>query len=251
MTQHLPTALPLNSASNLRDLGGWPTQDGSRVKSGLVFRAPALTNLSATDQAAIAALGIKLTCDFRGRHESEAAPVTLPGAEVIKLPIEPSVGGSLRDILQTGMASGHTARADMLGLLREAYQAYAVVTHARYRTLFGLLLQRDRLPLLFHCSAGKDRTGFGAALLLRALGVHWDHIMQDYLATNRLWRRESAAGLELPEPMKETLLTAHPELLLAAFAAIDRDYGSFDTYLAQAMGLDHAARATLQSHLLE
>ncbi len=250
MTHDLPAALVLERSSNLRDLGGWPTLDGRRVRTGLVYRAPALTGLSEADLAAVAALGIRTSCDFRGKHESFANPVELAGVTVRKLPIEPSVGGSLRDILLTGEATGHTAAADMLGLLRDAYQAYALVTFERYRTLFELILGADNLPLLFHCSAGKDRTGFGAALLLRTLGVGWDHVMQDYLATNRLWRRESAAMLQLPEPMKEVLLTAHPELLTAAFNAIDAEYGTLEFYLSEAIGLNANAVQDLKAKLL-
>jgi protein-tyrosine phosphatase len=103
---------------------------------------------------------------------------------------------------------------------------------------------------LFHCSAGKDRTGFGAALLLTALGVGWDDVLADYLATNRLWQREIARNFELPPPVKDVLLSAHESLLTAAFDAIRGAYGSVDAYLEQAIGLDTAARAALADRLL-
>ncbi|MEF8764531.1 tyrosine-protein phosphatase, partial [Stenotrophomonas sp. A3_2] len=105
------------------------------------------------------------------------------------------------------------------------------------------------LPLLFHCSAGKDRTGFGAALLLTALGVPWEHVVADYLATNALWRREIARNFELPEGVKEALLSANALLLESAFAAISRNYGGTEAYLEQALGLDRAARAALRARL--
>jgi protein-tyrosine phosphatase len=185
----LPAAVALTRASNLRDLGGYPAAGGRRVRRGVLYRAPALIALSAEDEAAVAALGLRTVCDLRGERESAANPVAVAGADAIKLPIEPTVGAGLRDILRTGVASGHTGAADILELLRQAYQAYALQNFLRYRALFDLLRRDASLPLLFHCSAGKDRTGFGAALVLTALGVSWDHVMHDYLATNRLWRR--------------------------------------------------------------
>jgi protein-tyrosine phosphatase len=246
MTTGLPNSIELENASNLRDLGGWPTSEGSRVRTGLIFRAPALLQLSEKDLATLAGLGIRTVCDLRGKREGTARPVRIAGARHEHFPIEPSVGGSLRDILRTGIATGHTNPDDMMALLREAYQAYALQNFAQYRSLFGVMLADDGAPLMFHCAVGKDRTGFGAALILTALGVGWDDVVADYVATNRLWRRESAV-LEMAQPLKEVLLSAHPELLVAAFAAIKGAYGSVDAYLEQAMGLGTAERSTLRA----
>jgi protein-tyrosine phosphatase len=242
--------IPLENSSNLRDLGGWPTLDGRRVRTGLVFRAPALVGLSPADEQAISALGLKTICDFRGTRERAHSPVSIAGATNISFPIEPSVGAGLKDILRTGQVSGHISPQDMLALLREAYIAYALQNFVQYRALFAELLRDESLPLLLHCAAGKDRTGFGAALLLSALGVAWDHVVEDYLATNRFWRRETARGLDLPPAVAEMLLGANAELLEAAFTAIRVEYGSIESYLAQAIGLDAAGRARLEALLL-
>ena len=231
-------SIPLASASNLRDIGGWPTQDGRTVRTGQVFRAPALSNLTPEDQARIAALNLRTVCDLRGVKEAAANPVTLPGATRMALPIEPSVGAGLRDILRTGQASGHMAPDDMLALLADAYRAYALQSIAQYRSLFAAIATPGGTPLLLHCSAGKDRTGFGAALLLHALGVAWDHVLEDYLATNTLWRREIASHFDLPPEVKDVLLSAHAPLLVAAFDAIRAQYGSVETYLKEAIGVD-------------
>ena len=238
-------SIPLQSASNLRDLGGWPTHHGRIVRTGLVFRAPALSRLSAEDEAVIAALGLNTVCDLRGVNEARNNLVTLPCTKVIPLPIEPSVGAGLRDILRTGQDTGHSSPDDMMGLLRDAYRAYALLSFTQYRALFAALLALGGTPLLLHCSAGKDRTGFGSALLLSALGVAWEHVMEDYLATNTLWRREAAASFDLPAPVKDILFGAHEPLLVAAFDALRDEYGSLDAYLEQAIGLNPAARATL------
>lgn len=245
-----PIPVPLHAASNLRDLGGWPTADGRRVRTGLVFRAPALARLPSEDLATLAGLGLRSVCDFRGVRERAALPVEIAGAETLSLPIEPSVGANLRDILRTGEMTGHVTPAEMLDLLAEAYRAYALQSFAQYRAMFARLLQPGGTPLLMHCSAGKDRTGFGVALLLRALGVAWEDVVADYLATNTLWRRELTGAFNLPPDIKDTLLSAHEPLLAGAFAAIDTAYGSLDRYLAEAIGLDEAAREKLRLLLL-
>lgn len=238
-------SLPLQSASNLRDLGGWPTQAGRHVRTGLIFRAPALSRLCAEDEAVIAKLGLHTVCDLRGVREAAHNPVNLAGTSVLSLPIEPAVGASLRDILRTGQDSGQTSPEDMHVLLRDAYRAYALQSFPQYRALFAALLAPGGTPLLLHCSAGKDRTGFGAALLLSALGVAWQHVLEDYLATNTLWRREMAAGFDLPPAVKDVLFSADERLLNAAFDALVGEYGSLDAYLERAIGLDAAARVTL------
>ncbi len=237
--------VPLQHASNLRDLGGVPAGNGRQVRTGMIFRAPALVGLSPEDEQTIARLGVRMVCDLRGVREAAANPVEIAGAHRLALPIEPSVGAGLKDILRTGQVSGHMSPQDMLDLLREAYRAYALLSHAQYRAVFAALQAEPGAPLLLHCSAGKDRTGFGAALILAALGAGWPAIMEDYLATNMLWRRETASNFELPPELKDVLLSAHEVLLDAAFAAIKEHYGSTEAYLEQAIGLSVEARARL------
>ncbi len=243
----LPIAVPLRDASNLRDLGGWRTADGRRVRRGLVFRAPALSGLGEADLATVAALGLRTVCDLRGAREAEHTPVLLPGATRHALPIEPSVGAGLRDILATGQATGE----DLHTLLRRAYEAYALSATRQYGTLFALLARGDAGPLLFHCTAGKDRTGFGAALLLSALGVGEEDVMADYLATNDLWRRESLPARDLPPELAAVLLRAHRPLLEAGLAAARAAHGTLEAYLHHALGVDAAALERLRGRLLE
>jgi protein-tyrosine phosphatase len=243
--------IALQGASNLRDLGGWPAAGGRRVRRGLLYRAPALVGLTTEDEATIAALGLRTICDLRGLRERAVNPVVLGDVQNIHLPIEPSVGAGLRDILRTGQASGHVSPADMFALLREAYEAYALLSVGQYRRLFEHILAPGGLPLLLHCSAGKDRTGFGSALILTALGVAWEDVLTDYLATNLQWRREIASKLDLPAEVADVLLSAHKDLLTAAFDAARRAHGSMDAYLETEVGLDAPARARLAELLLE
>ncbi len=241
----IPMSIPLEGASNVRDLGGYAGSGGRLVRTGVLFRSAALASLTPGDLDTLGALNIQTVCDFRGVAERARAPTRLTGPRVVSLPIEPSVGAGLRDILDTKEATGEALHA----VLERAYVAYALGSEAQYRGLFQHILEGGT-PLLFHCSAGKDRTGFGAALVLTAVGVAWPDVLADFEATNRLWRRDTVHSADLPPAIRESLLRAEPVLLEAAFAAARREHGSLDAYFERALGLDPAARARLEDLLL-
>ena len=241
-----PYVVELDGVSNLRDLGGYRAADGRVVRRGLVFRSAALAMLTEADMAVVGELGLRTICDFRGVEESGRAPTRLAGPRIVALPIEPTVGAGLRDILATKEATGEALQA----VLVRAYVAYALSSLHQYHTLLAMVADGDT-PLLFHCSAGKDRTGFGAALLLTALGVPWDTVVADFEATNRLWRRDTVQSSDLPPAIRETLLRAEPTFLAASFEGAREQYGSIEAYLAEALGVDSARRERLQSVMLE
>lgn len=246
----LPRVVALAGCSNLRDLGGYRAADGRSVRFGRVFRSASLAALTDADLSVIGAAGIRTVCDLRGEREAERAPSRLPSTtppEIVRLPIEPRVGASLRDLLAREEATGE----DVHDLLRTAYTAYATDHLPRYRALFDLLLREDRLPLLFHCSAGKDRTGFGAALLLTALGVDRETTIGDYLATNRIWKREHALPPNTPADVRDTLLTAHRPLIEAALDLAVSSHGGLEALLEHGLGLDPPHLAKLRATLLE
>jgi protein-tyrosine phosphatase len=243
----LPHEIALERGSNLRDLGGYPARAGRRVRFGRLYRSAALPDLSPADWQRVAALGLRTVGDFRGAQERMRAPMPIAGAETVSLAVEPTVGAGLRDILATRDATGE----DLMTLLRRAYEDYALGCTAQFTRLFALILEPDGLPLLYHCSAGKDRTGFASALILSAVGVSWDVVVQDYLATNRLWRRDTVPSKDLSPALAEILLGAHVELLEAAFEAIRRTDGSIDAYLERALGIDAAGRQRLDALLTE
>ncbi len=241
-----PFVVPVTGTSNLRDLGGYTAADGKRVRRGLVFRSAALSNLTPSDQRLIAALGLRTICDFRGQRERERSQTKVPGATVVSLPIEPTVGASLRDLLHTKEVTGQALES----VLQQSYRAYALASTMQYRAMLDHILDGGT-PLLFHCTAGKDRTGFSAALLLTALGVPWDQVVVDFEATNQLWRRETLPSADLPLVVRESLLRADPALLTGAFTAAREEYGSIAHYLEAALGLIPARLARLRSLLLE
>lgn len=243
----LPRVLSLQGASNVRDLGGWPAADGRRVRFGRVFRSASLASLTGDDAVALSETGLRTVCDLRGEAEQQAAPTRLSGVTTHVLPIEPSLGPSLREIVASREATGE----DIMVLMRHAYVAYALDWSHRYRALFDLLLQEDAPPLLFHCTAGKDRTGFGAALILTALDVDEEAVLEDYLATNRLWRADDEIAATLPAVVAEVLLRVHPELIATAFDAVRTAHGTLDAYLEERMGLTPERREVLRERLLE
>jgi protein-tyrosine phosphatase len=243
----LPRSIPLEGASNARDLGGYRTKDGARVRFGRVFRSARLTDITAADAARLRAAGIGRIVDLRGEAEAAASPSVLPDAAHHPLAIDPSLGASMRDFADQGEA----ARPAIMALMRGAYASYALTWSHRYAALFDLLLEEDAPALLFHCTAGKDRTGFGAALILAALGVDRAQIQADYLATRRLWKGYGEIRSTLPPVAGEVLTSVQPDFLDAAFAAMLGAHGSLDAYLAERVGLDAGRRARLCEMLLE
>ncbi len=113
----------------------------------------------------------------------------------------------------------------------------------RFRALFAHLLE-DRAPLVIHCTAGKDRTGFACALILHALGVPDDLIAQDYLLTNRFYRRDPSASPDLPEEVRQVLASVEASFLAAAFDAIGAEYGDLEGYFSDGLGLGAGERAS-------
>jgi protein-tyrosine phosphatase len=245
----LPRQVRLAGCTNMRDLGGYQGHGGGRVRFGQVYRAASLAALTGDDLSTLDALGLRCVVDLRGEREGARAPSCLPdpAPELVALPVEPTVGASLRDIMATGRATGE----DVTALLARAYTAYATEKLPRYRALLSLVANPARRPIVFHCTAGKDRTGFGAALLLLALGVAREAVMQDYVATDRLWRREVALPAGTPPEAAEALTRTHPELLDRALDLALAGHAPGDDGLAAALGMDAAGLAALREQLLE
>jgi len=134
--------------------------------------------------------------------------------------------------------------------MRDSYRGYVQDNTQRYRTLFAHLLE-DRAPLVIHCTAGKDRTGFACALILHALGVSEQVIADDYLLTNQFYKRDPAHSTELPDDVKQVLGTVRAAFLEAAFEAVEADYGSLDNYFRDGLGLGQAERKALEGRYLQ
>jgi protein-tyrosine phosphatase len=239
--------LNLAGASNFRDLGGYPGRDGRTVRWRQIFRSNHLGHITETDIDILRRLGLRSAFDFRGTEERVEASCALADIAVHSLPIEPTVVASLR-----GRAANGTplSSADALDVMRDSYRNYVHYSTPSFRALFAHLLE-DRAPLVIHCTAGKDRTGFACALILHALGVPDHLIAQDYLLTNRFYRRDPSAGSDLPDEVRTVLGRVEPSFLAAAFEAISADYGDLEIYFRDGLGLAARERAALEARYLE
>jgi protein-tyrosine phosphatase len=240
--------LALQGVTNFRDLGGYVTADGRRVRHGLVFRSAALRSLTAADIEQLAGLPLRTVADLRGTREITIQPSpAIPGCENLPMIIEPRIGASLRDLLQRQQATGE----DVIAILAQAYATYVTEHLPVYRRLFDLILDAERLPLVFHCTAGKDRTGVGAALLLTALGVPEEDVIADYRATDRFWDRNHALPEGTSKAVADAFLGTHTQVMLDTLAHAAAPFGSRDALFEQGLGLDAARLAALRERLLD
>jgi protein-tyrosine phosphatase len=253
--------LPLDGAHNARDLGGYRTVDGGNLRWGRLYRSDALDDLSDADLVYLERLGLRRVVDFRSPHERERDPDRLPRTRALEVRRLPIFGDALdpralRDRLLSGEASG----PELARLLIEANRAFVSDFGEEYAAFLRDLADAERLPLLFHCTAGKDRAGFAAALALLAVGVPREAVMRDYLLTNGYSERHTRRTLRLihwaslfraePESVRP-LFEARPEYLQAAFDAIDAKYGGVERYLREGLGIDATLHARLRANLLE
>jgi protein-tyrosine phosphatase len=242
----VPSAL-LQGASNFRDVGGYRNADGRRVRRGQVFRSDHLAGLTDEDRVRLQSLGIAHSLDFRGAAECAATPYELAGVQRVALTIEPTVIARLQALVAQGIVPTTEETVD---LMRETYRDFVNHNAGTYGRFMKHLLEQST-PQVFHCTAGKDRTGFAAALLLSALGVDRATIEHDYLLTNQLYKRDARLeGQGHPHVMK-VLWQVQPEFLHAAFDAVDAQQGGMTDYLHGAIGLSTQELAELRKLLLE
>lgn len=247
MTPDPDRSLKLAGASNFRDLGGYAGADARLVRWRRLFRSDHLAALTPDDAGMLQALGVSRSLDFRGVRERAAVPYALAGVEQHSLPIEPTVVQRMQELVEAGqtVTPEHTVE-----LMQETYRAFVHDNAARFASLFEHLLGSDE-PLVFHCTAGKDRTGFAAAMILLALDVPRQVVMHDYLLTNDFYRMPPVAASRAPREVLNVLWRVQQEFLDAALQAVDRDYGGVDNYLARELGVGAAERRRLAELYLQ
>ena len=237
--------LKLQGASNFRDVGGYRTTDGRSVRWRQIFRSNHLGHLTDADIEVVRGLGVRSAFDFRGVEERAAAACKVEEILVHSLPIEPTVVAALRARLQARALSS----ADALEIMRESYRGYVRLNTHSFRELFARLLD-DAAPLVIHCTAGKDRTGFACALVLHSLGVTDKVIAEDYLLTNRFYRRDPNASPDLPDDVRQAIGSVEASFLAAGFEAVRADYGSLESYFRDGLGLGTPERNELKARYL-
>jgi len=254
--------LPLEGATNFRDLGGYRAGDGRHVRWGMVYRSGHLVSLTPKDYNYLNRLGIRLVCDVRTEGDRERSPTRWmgPAPEFLSVPI-----GKERDVTLTldELRRRLPPPSSPGQPPTQNYDQYAI----GYAAQFGAILKRlaaGDLPAVEHCSSGKDRSGVFSAILLTALGVDRETVVQDYLLTNRYTLDADSIGkttadlqkiFDLPQPpdaaFVRAAMTTRPETLESTLDSIAKTYGSFDGYRRNGLKIPDSDLEMLRQRLLE
>ena len=247
--------LPLEGGRNFRDLGGYATEEGRHVRWGVLFRSGSLVGLTRADWQHLVSRGVRALCDLRSTREREIEPVPLTDLPSINYWARDYVTSfaELRAMLRTDFATAQVARQAMI----TGYRGLPFDQAAAYRQLFAHLKAGD-IPLIFNCSAGKDRTGMAAALILRALGVPRATVVEDFILTNEvldlqsvlLKRRGSSLASHNPDVVG-AILRADPDYIQTALDSIDARHGSVAGFLRDQLDVSERELQLIKDRLLE
>ena len=208
--------LPVEGVYKMRDLGGYPAAGHKHVKWKTFIRSGDLNKLTESDLAYLASLSIRTDIDFRSIQEKKVAADRIPATVTQYIPLSIEAGD------MTDMAH---------------FNLNIQYAQDTYREFFRIVSEERNTPLLFHCSAGKDRTGIAAALLLGALGVDRKVIMEDYMLSAEYLKGKYDAIVQA-HPEFAPLTTVRKEYLEAAFQTIDSDYQGLENFLRNQLGAD-------------
>lgn len=255
--------LPLEGGRNFRDLGGYRTEDGRTVKWRKLFRSGTMHKLTEKDHDYLSQIGLRLICDLRTKEERAAEPTKWPAADTENLSFDHKLDDSMGGLRQH-FSKERLKPEDTANVMMEMYASISYDHASQYRALFGRLAN-GQVPLAFHCSAGKDRAGTAAALILTALGIPRETVVQDYALSEKLvdFAKEFASrkdqrkdtpyafiagvSLDLIAPM----MRSDPRYIETAFAQIDKDHGSVLAFIQTELGVNDAKLASIRDNLLE
>jgi protein-tyrosine phosphatase len=245
--------LPLEGGRNFRDLGGYATNDGRRVRWGRLFRSGSMASLTESDYRYLGQLGIRTVCDFRSNSERNVEPTlwkATPVAEIVTWDYDmASQAGEFVKLIRAGITA-ERMNAVMAGFYGNLPYEYS----ERYRRMFAELVAGS-VPLAFNCSAGKDRTGVAAALILSALGVPRDVVIEDYMLSNVYLPPESGAkavaAMGMPMEIAKLLGGVERSWIETTLATLEKQDGSIESYLDRRLGVGPTEIARLRSLYLE
>ena len=248
--------LPMDGAHNTRELGGYKTADGLSVKWGMLFRSDKLSDISKTDQAYLQNLGIKKIIDFRSKEEKAEDPDIIPkGISYIEMPI--SVDGAMRSKIEA-VLKGETNK-EVKSFLIDANKEFVLDYVEVYENFLRGLID-DEGPILFHCTAGKDRAGFAAAITLIALGVSKEDVIKDYMKTNQFTKKRIEEIIKQIELMTlyqtdaeilRPLLGVEREYIETAFHTAEEEYGSLENFIKNGLNISDEDIKKLRNKFLE
>jgi len=258
--------IPLSGSKNFRDFGGYPTTSGNLVKPGVLFRSDHLSHLSDDDLAILQPLAIRNICDLRRSKERELAPTRwheTSDTQHLHVPLmdegTSAVGMALRNSFLE--PNEDTARNAMKSLYR--HMVSSATSLNRLQQIFRLLANTDELPILVHCSGGKDRTGLSCALILWFLGVDRDTVFEDYMLSQTLYTDridlEKAASqvFDYQQAGKWSLdairpiYSVEPDYLNTALEYIVANFGTIEEFTKKALGLTDQERQQIRINLIE
>lgn len=225
--------LPMTGAFNFRDLGGIKLADDRKVKWGKLFRADELTNLTEEDVEYLESISISSVIDFRAENEIKRAPDKLPKSARFKYPLAITPGAMRTDGAQSrGMASF----SNQMKQMNRLYVSDPSCVRA-YRIMFTVIQNNLSAPIVFHCSAGKDRTGMATALILFALGASEETVLEDYMLSKKHIGDKYTAMVE-KYPRTAPIFTVKRTYLEAGIEQMKNDYGSIENFLTQELKVD-------------
>lgn len=228
--------IELVGGDNFRDLGGLKNADGKKIKKGKLIRGGEMHRLTDEDLTLLSSIPIHSIVDFREGSEIEHAPDKHPISlkSNYLLSIIPGNVAALREdeITDYTEETGDSFMCEMYKLLVTEQEC-----QERYQHFFSLLQDENNAPVLFHCTAGKDRSGMAAALILSALKVDFELIMEDYLLSNRCLEKKYGE-IKSRNPFLKSMLGVKPDLLAIAFDTINTQWGSAENYLKQVLKVD-------------
>lgn len=258
--------IPLEGGRNFRDLGGYQTMDGRTIKSGKLFRSGVLHHMTAADYSKVAEFGIKTVVDFRANDERESEPTHWGAGDVNVMTWDYSMNFGQDENILAEFANPELDAAGAEALMAQMYRGMAEEQKPHYAGMFATLSSSDD-PLLFHCTAGKDRTGIAAALLLTALGVDRETVIQDYVLSEVIndlpeYQNTAPALTEdvnstyaflamMPPAALDALMGTRRIYIESAFDEMTKQYGSVDAYIRNELSMDDDRVAQLKAHFLE
>lgn len=221
---------------NFRDLGGLPTRDGTRVKKNIFFRTDELGNLQDADLELLQTLQVRTIVDFRTEQERYKLVNKIPATCMKEIHLDIISGN-----MNTYLAQIQSGKADFEQLMLSLYRDLVVGENGitQFRKFFEIVQQKENTPMIIHCTAGKDRTGIAAALILSALNVDIQDIVEDYLLSNIFLQKKYESYIA-NDPKLETLFTVKSSYLQYAINTIVEQYGSIKQYLEEVLNVDVA-----------
>jgi protein-tyrosine phosphatase len=261
----------LTGVRNFRDVGGLPTEDGRRVRDGVLFRSGHLAHATDDDTAFLAGLGLHTVFDFRNSDDIalEGQDAALPGTRNLNIPLSDPAQTSDTGFWRVVREGDVAALRELLGdgraeaRMSDAYRKLILDRTAEHGRMLALLSESGSespaVPALLHCAAGKDRAGTSIAIILLALGVRRSAIEADYLESNarhrryRVVRGDGSTGADIDPQVRallDPLFEARVGYLRTAFDTIEERWGSVDRYLEDGLGLTRERRERLRELML-